>query len=273
VVLRATSIAPALLEATLGRYRFFQVSPLILSQFGVWTLSTTDVISLIAATTNAFNGALLARRPDHYRHFTVAGIIVLAYAGGIGGGVVRDVLLNKVPAPLVNPWYLILCFLAAVLALIIEYYSAQRFKDGLFQFMTAFTLPWYAIVGAGAALNAHLGYIAAVLIGVIATTAGRWIIDGACLCVPKQLVRGEFFVLTAALTATLYLVCLDVFHLDTVPATIVAVLFGFGFRLTAQTLGWEEWEPFEPVESTTGEKPRKTLGEGLAAERHPEATS
>ena len=204
------------------------MSPLMLSQFGIWTFSTSDAISLIAATTNAFNGALLARRPDHYRHFTVAGIIILAYAGGIGGGIVRDVLLNKVPAPLVNPWYLIFCLAAAALALVIDYYSSKRFKDGLFQFMTAFTLPWYAIVGAHSALNAHLGYIAAVIIGVIATTAGRWIIDGACLCVPKQLVRGEFFVLTAAMTGILYLVCLDGFHVDIVPATAIAVVFGFG---------------------------------------------
>lgn len=245
----------------------------MLSQFGVWTFSTTDVISLIAATTNAFNGALLARRPDHYRHFTVAGIIILAYAGGIGGGVVRDVLLNKVPAPLVNPWYLIGCFAAATLALVIDYYSSKRFKDGLFQFMTAFTLPWYAVVGANSALNAHLGYIAAVIIGVIATTAGRWIIDGACLCIPKQLVRGEFFVLTAALTAILYLFCLDGLHVDVVLATAIAVLFGFGFRLAALALGWEEWEPWEPPDSKGGEKARGTLGEGLEAEFRPGASS
>ena len=39
------------------------MTPLILSRFGIWTLGTLDVISLIAATTNAFYGALLARRP------------------------------------------------------------------------------------------------------------------------------------------------------------------------------------------------------------------
>ena len=80
--------------------------------------------------------------------------------------------------------------------------AAQKFKDGLFQFMTAFSLPWYAIVGAQAALAAHLGYRGRVLIGIIATTAGRWIIDVACQCVPKQLVRGEFFVGAAALTGS-----------------------------------------------------------------------
>lgn len=242
------------------------MTPLILSKFGIWTLTTVDVISLIAATTNAFNGALLARRPDHYKHFTVIGIVILAFAGGIGGGIVRDVLVNKVPAPLVNPWYIILCTIAAALALTIDYAAGQRFKDGLFQFMTAFTLPWYAIVGVQAGLAAHLGYLAAVLIGVIATTAGRWIIDVACNVVPKQLVRGEFFVTAAILAGAAYVTCDQVFHMSTVASTAIAFFVGFGFRLISQTLGWEEWEPWEPAPLTQGERERKKLGEGIHAE-------
>lgn len=242
------------------------MTPLILSKFGIWTFTTIDYISLIAATTNAFNGALLARRPDHYKHFTVMGIIILAYAGGIGGGIIRDVLCNKVPSPLENPWYIVACFGAAAIALAVDYGSAQRFKDGLFQFMTAFSLPWYAIVGAQVALATHLGYAAAVVIGIIATTAGRWIIDVACNVVPKQLVRGEFFVTAAALTAIGYVVCNQVLNLDVIPSTVIAFFVGFGFRLLSQYLGWEEWEPWEPAPLTQGEKQRKTLGEGLQAE-------
>ncbi|HEV7178708.1 MAG TPA: TRIC cation channel family protein [Candidatus Baltobacteraceae bacterium] len=242
------------------------MTPLIFSQYGIWTFDTVGVISLIAAVTNAFNGALLARRPDHYKHFTVAGVIVLAYAGGIGGGIVRDVLVNKIPSPLVNPWYLIGCLAAAGLALVIDLYSAERFKDGLFQFMTAFSLPWYAIVGAQAALGAHLGYGAAVLIGIIATTAGRWIIDIACQVVPKQLVRGEFFILAAALTAAVYLVCDQVFAMNIMASTTIAFIVGFGFRLLSLALGWEEWEPWEPPQSQADEKSREVLGAELKAE-------
>jgi uncharacterized membrane protein YeiH len=242
------------------------MTPLILSEFGFAKLNLVDYISLIAATTNAFNGALLARRPDHYKHFTVIGIIILAYAGGIGGGIVRDVLVNKVPSPLINPWYLFACFTAACVALLVDYASEQRFKDGLFQFMTAFSLPWYAIVGAQAALAAHLGYAAAVLIGIIATTAGRWIIDVACNVVPKQLVRGEFFVTAAGLTAIAYLACSQVLGWSVVVSTGIAFVVGFGFRLTSQALGWEEWEPWEPAPLTEGEKQRKKLAEGLRAE-------
>ncbi len=246
------------------------MTPLIFSsQYGLLTLGTIGYISLIAATTNAFNGALLARRPDHYKHFTIAGIIILGYAGGIGGGIVRDVLVNKVPSPLENPWYLIFCLGAAALALVLDFNSTARFKDGLFQFMTAFSLPWYAIVGAQAALGAHLGYFAAVVIGIIATTAGRWIIDIACNVVPKQLVRGEFFVTAAALTGITYCLCVAVFGLPVITSTAIAFVVGFGFRLTSQALGWEEWEPWEPAELHAGEKVRHTLGEGLKAELEP----
>ncbi len=241
------------------------MTPLIFGEFGFFKLTILDYICLFAATTNAFNGALLARRPDHYKHFTIIGVIILAYAGGIGGGVIRDVLVNRIPSPLQNPWYIILCLLAAALALYIDYASEARFKDGLFQFMTAFTLPWYAIVGAQAALGVHLGYAAAVVIGIIATTAGRWIIDVACNVVPKQLVRGEFFVAAAALTGIAYVIC-DQVGLPVIASTIIAFFVGFGFRLLSQYLGWEEWEPWEPAEVTGGEKQRKTLGEGLHAE-------
>ena len=55
-------------------------------------------IDLIAASTNALNGALLARRPDHYRNFTVVGIILMALLGGLGGGITRDVLVGQVPS-------------------------------------------------------------------------------------------------------------------------------------------------------------------------------
>ena len=56
-------------------------------------------IDLIAATTNALNGALLSQRPDYYkgRQWSIVGILILAIFGGIGGGVSRDVLLNKIP--------------------------------------------------------------------------------------------------------------------------------------------------------------------------------
>src|SRR5512139_2561991 len=124
--------------------------------FGFLTVGNFVIIDLIAATTNALNGALLAQRPDYYkgRQWTVVGIIILAIFGGIGGGVSRDVLLNKVPSALSNPWYLILCMLAGIVGLLISFKGGQKFRETFYQFMTAFSLPWYAAIGVYTALAA-----------------------------------------------------------------------------------------------------------------------
>jgi hypothetical protein len=46
------------------------------AQFGHWTLGNFTIPDLLAASTNAFKGVLLARRPDHDKLFTVVGIVL-----------------------------------------------------------------------------------------------------------------------------------------------------------------------------------------------------
>ena len=173
------------------------------------TVGSFVIIDLIAATTNALNGALLAQRPDYYKgkQWSVVGIIILAIFGGIGGGVSRDVLLNKIPGALTNPWYLILCVLAGIVGMLISFKGGQKFRETFYQFMTAFSLPWYAAIGVAAALAAGLPDIAAVAIGVVGPTAGRFLIDITAGKSAKQFVRGEWFVGTAVLTSLVYLFC------------------------------------------------------------------
>ena len=99
--------------------------------FGFITVGNFVIIDLIAATTNALNGALLAQRPDYYRgrQWSAVGIIILAIFGGIGGGVSRDILLNKIPGALTNPWYLILCVLAGIVGILISFEGGQKFRE------------------------------------------------------------------------------------------------------------------------------------------------
>ena len=75
----------------------------------------------------------------------MVGILLMALLGGIGGGITRDVLVNEVPAAITNPAYITLCVGFGVLGYFIAFSSGQLFREGLFQFMTAFSLPWYAI--------------------------------------------------------------------------------------------------------------------------------
>ncbi len=200
------------------------------------------IIDLIAATTNAFNAALLVRRPDHWRNFTIVGIVLLALMGGIAGGVSRDLILGRIPAPLLNPWYIVLAVAAAVLASAIDYRSGQEFREGIYTFATAASLPWYAAVGANAALHAKLPEISCVLVGVIGATAGRYAVDLSCGVTPKQFIRGEWFVGTAVLASTVYVVCEAGLHLSIWPATLIAFGVAFVFRYVALVRHWEEPE-------------------------------
>ena len=248
--------------------------PLFTVSFGTFT-----IIDLLAASTNAFNGALLARSPSHYRNYTVVGIILMAFLGGIGGGVSRDVLLNKIPSAFTNPLYVLLCVAAGIIALQIHYRVGQAFRKGLVMFMTAFSLPWYAVVGCDAALRAGLPALAAIVIGIVGPTAGRYFIDITSGVTPAHFVRGEWFVGTAVLTSAVYVVCYWS-GLSLVPASLISFAVGFTFRLTALHKGWEEPEPMDqpqkpppPPTETLGtpkeelEKLEKARKEELEAER------
>jgi uncharacterized membrane protein YeiH len=228
------------------------------------SFSAITIVDLLAASTNAFNGALLARKPNHYRNYTVVGIILLAMIGGIGGGVARDIVLNKVPSAFVNPWYILLCVLTGILALSISFQGGQEFTDGVGTVMAAFSLPWYAVVGADAALRANLPILAAIVIGIIGPTTGRYFIDITSGVTPQHFVKGEWFVGTAALTSVVYITCY-LAGLSFVHGALIAFAVGFTFRIMALLNGWEEPEPYGQPKITVESKP-ETLGAHLKEE-------
>ena len=228
-------------------------------------------IDLIAATTNALNGALLAQRPDHYRgiYITAVGVLVMAVFGGIGGGVTRDVLLNTAPGSLTNPWYLILVFLAWIAGLLLAFGKGQKFRETFYQFMTSFSLPWYAVVGVEKGLQAEWPLLGALFLGVVGPTAGRFLIDVACGVAPKQLVQGEWFIGTAVLTSiSFFLLRAGAYggfglSLSLVAASLLAFLIGFGFRVAATWFAWEEPMPRVPSWLLKGQPKRESLKEKM----------
>jgi uncharacterized membrane protein YeiH len=228
----------------------------VFTYIGTWTIGSMTAVDLIAATTNAFNGTILASRKDHRRNWTTVGIILIAVLGGIGGGVTRDVLLNDLPSAFTNPWYLILCLAAAGLGLLALGRLSGHHIRTTFDFMAAFSLPWYAIIGTQKAMAADLPGLAVVLIGIVGPTAGRYFIDLTSGVTPQHFTRGEWFVGTATLTSVTYIV-LDALGLASPsiwPATLIAWLVGFSFRLLALHFKFEEPEPWvqEPLYTAQG---------------------
>lgn len=202
-------------------------------------------IDLVAASTNALNGALLARRPDHYKQFTIIGIVLMALLGGLGGGITRDVLLADVPSALTNPAYITLAVGFGLLGYFLAYASGQLFREGLFQFVTAFSLPWYAIVGAQKGIESGIPVLGCLLLAVVGPTAGRYYIDVTCGVPAKQFIRSEWFVGTALITGMVWILVYWAGD-NTWVAAGVAFAVGFIVRLVALYRGWEEPLAAEP---------------------------
>jgi uncharacterized membrane protein YeiH len=166
--------------------------------FSGWSLTGNfTTLDLIALTTNALGGALLARRPDHYRNFTAIGILLMALLGGLSGGIIRDVLLNDVPAALLNPAYIAFALAAGAVGYMISYTKGMLFREGLFELVASFALPWYAIVGAQKAVAQGMPALGALLIAIhddrkSATTAVHSILRlFAGISCPSESVRGR----------------------------------------------------------------------------------
>ena len=191
-------------------------------------------VDLVAASTNALNGALLARRPDHYKNFTRVGIMAMALIGGLTGGIIRDVMLGHVPGALTNPAYITLCLGFGVIGYSVAYAEGQLFREGIFQFMTSFSLVWFAIAGTQAGVQSHLPVFGCLFFAIVSPTAGRWVI-----------IRGEWFQTTAALTGLIWILTFAATN-NTWIAVAGAFVVGFLGRSAALWYGWEEPLPSEP---------------------------
>lgn len=222
-------------------------------------------IDLFSAGINALNGALVARHPSHDRSYTLAGLLILAFFGGIGGGVSRDLLLNDIPAPIKDPKYFFVCLAMGLLGVAIYRYAdskEEQFRTRTLAFFKSFTLPWFAILGAHKALDHGLGFFAAVLIGLLATTAGGVLIDLFSGVTPEVVRPCEHVVTTAVLASGIYTLIALFWNgrQHFFPVTLIAVLVSFVFRLLAVREHWPQIVPMDAAHA-------RAAGETTAAPR------
>jgi uncharacterized membrane protein YeiH len=213
-------------------------------------------VDLFAAAINALNGVLVARHPSHNRGYTVAGLLLMAFFGGIGGGMTRDILLNDIPSPLKDATYFLVCILMGLLGLAIYRYAGsreERFRTRTLAFFKSFTLPWFAILGAHKALEHNLGIFAAILTGLIATTAGGVFIDLFSGVTPEIVRPAAHLVTTAVLASTVYtLIALTYKGHAFFPTTLIAVTVAFVFRVFAVRDHWPQIVPRDAVAAGPG---------------------
>ncbi|HIZ99694.1 MAG TPA: trimeric intracellular cation channel family protein [Candidatus Janibacter merdipullorum] len=187
-------------------------------------------LDLLGVLANGLLGGAVARR---FRLDPV-GFVVLAIISALGGGAIRDVLLNLRPVALTDLSYLVVALSAALIAFLVPL-EGRRWRRW-FPTVDAVALGTWAVVGTQKALLHNVHWLPAILLGVLTACGGGAVRDMMLGRVPVILQRSELYA-TAAFVSGATLVVLT----ELLPgpiASIGGVLTGGVLCLVARLRGW-----------------------------------
>ena len=158
------------------------------------------VLDLAGVAVFAVSGALAAGR----KSLDWLGVLVIATLTAIGGGTVRDLLLDRHPIFwIAQPTYLVVIAIAALLTLL---YVRKRAAPGnALAYADALGLALFTIMGAQIAQGVGLAPTIVVLMATITGVAGGMLRDVLCAEIPLIL-RRDIYATAAIAGASLYLV-------------------------------------------------------------------
>jgi len=178
--------------------------------------------TLVFAVTGAF-------RAVKYE-LDILGVLVLAVFTGVGGGIVRDVVLGSFPpAVFTNELYFLVCLAGGLLV----FFTAPRLAQwwNTVKVLDAVGLGVFAALGALKGYDHGLGPIGVILMGTVTAVGGGVIRDVLVSEIPAVL-SSDFYATAAALGALSLWICRALGLSAEISLTVAAVLTT-GLRLLA----------------------------------------
>ncbi|HLV25588.1 MAG TPA: trimeric intracellular cation channel family protein, partial [Gemmatimonadales bacterium] len=180
------------------------------------------VLDMLGVAVFAISGALAGGR----KQLDIIGVLVLATVTGVGGGTLRDVLLNRNPVFwLAEPGYIIVCLATATATFLYMWrgHSTRRSRRQALLYADALGLAFFAISGAQVAEAAGYGGLIAILMGTMTGVAGGAIRDVLSAEIPIIMRQGEIYA-TAAIAGIAVYLALDAAGAARFPAEIIGLL-------------------------------------------------
>ena len=195
-------------------------------------------IAVFAAT-----GALAASR----KQLDVIGFMFFAAITGIGGGTVRDLILDVPVFWVVNPDYLLICVVTAVIVYFTAHLLESRYK--MLLWLDEIGLAAYCVFGAWKAFSVTGSPVIAVTMGVITASFGG-ILRDQMAGEPSIVLQREIYI-TAALVGAAAYTGLVMAGLPVMMAAVPAAAAAFAIRGGAMRFGWS----FPTYKARPGRKP------------------
>ena len=194
----------------------------------------------------AFSGALMAGR---YK-LDPFGVVVLASVTAVGGGTIRDVILQTPVFWAVKPYYLYV-ILATALLTIVLIRQPKRIPKRFLLISDALGLALFAVIGTQKSLDLGAAIPVAIVLGTITGVAGGMIRDVLCNVIP-MILRQEIYALAAMLGGGLFVLLT---HLAWPENTAILVAISAALTLRLAAIYWQVSLPaFQIIEKTDKDK-------------------
>jgi uncharacterized membrane protein YeiH len=162
------------------------------------------LVEILGVAFFAFAGGIEAER----KGMDLIGIYAVAFITSLGGGTLRDLLLNRHPLFWVStPLYAVVILVAAVAAALVRRYKKNPLTDQAVVMPDAFGLGFFTAVGAAVSFGAGVPAFIAVLMAVITATFGGVIRDIVCNEVPLIFKRGQLYATCSFFAGMVYSAC------------------------------------------------------------------
>ena len=197
------------------------------------------VLELIGAAAFAVSGAMVAieKKAD------IFGVLFLAVTTALGGGVIRDVLIGRIPPVMfVSYWYLLISVVAALAVFIDAYLRSEKYKlhldklDAVNNVFDAIGLAVFTVSGMNAAMPVSDNVILVLFVGMCTGVGGGMLRDVMTNTMPKVL-RKRVYAVASLIGGVLYYVMhvLDINQLLSVGCGMLVI---FALRLFATIYKW-----------------------------------
>jgi len=172
------------------------------------------------------------------RGYDVVGAFVLAFATGVGGGLLRDaVFLQEIPLVMQDKRYLIAVVLAVLVGALVDS-IASRFAN-VFNVVDAFAAGAYGVYGCNKALLAGLPPEAALLVGLCNAVGGGLIRDVLVREEPMLLKPGQFYAIASFAGCVAFVAATFYYGLEVEKSAWVAIAITLLIRMLAVRFDWK----------------------------------
>lgn len=205
---------------------------------------TFRAIDLTGVFANAILGGVLARR----ERLDPVGFGALAIMSGLGGGLIRDTLLQHgTPVALTDYAYILTALGGAAVAFLVN--VEGRMWDRGFPYVDALALGCWAAAGASKTLGFGLGWLPAILLGTITAVGGGATRDIVLRRIPAIFGGNTLYATSAILASGVMVVLFDLGRPSV--GLVVSTVVGAVLTLLARWRGWQLpeaylWRPTLP---------------------------